>query len=101
MSETESKPSTQLLSEIEKADSKTLKDVTTVENPAAKHDMAMVFRKNIYILISLVKYVLIYFMQFGVAKFDKNKLKNVETVEKNVLPTADDIKDAKDAEKSH
>merc|ERR1711982_307725 len=49
----DSKPSTQLLSEIEKADSKTLKDVTTVENPAAKHDMAM----------------------FGVAKFDKNKLK--------------------------
>ena len=35
------------------------------------------------------------------AKFDKNKLKNVETVEKNVLPTADDIKDAKEAEKSH
>ena len=41
----DSKPSTQLLSEIEKADSKTLKDVTTIENPAAKHDMAMVSRK--------------------------------------------------------
>ena len=35
------------------------------------------------------------------AKFDKNKLKTVETVEKNVLPTADDLKDAKEAEKSH
>ena len=35
--------------------------------------------------------------QFGVAKFDKNKLKTVETVEKNVLPSADDIKE----EKSH
>jgi len=75
----DSKPSSQLLTEIQAADSKALKDVTTVVNPAAKHDMAM----------------------FGVAKFDKNKLKTVETVEKNVLPTADDIKDAKDQEKSH
>merc|ERR1711862_700151 len=75
----DTKPSSQLLSEIQASDSKVLKDVTTVENPAAKHDMAM----------------------FGVAKFDKNKLKTVETVEKNVLPTADDLKDAKEAEKSH
>merc|ERR1712110_311271 len=71
----DTKPSSQLLSEIQASDSKVLKDVTTVENPAAKHDMAM----------------------FGVAKFDKNKLKTVETVEKNVLPSADDIKE----EKSH
>ena len=91
----DSKPSTQLLSEIEKADSKTLKDVTTVENPAAKHDMAMVSRK----LFSIENYFIC--LQFGVAKFDKNKLKTVETVEKNVLPTADDLKDAKEAEKSH
>merc|ERR1711982_197449 len=75
----DTKPSSQLLSEIQASDSKVLKDVTTVENPAAKHDMAM----------------------FGVAKFDKNKLKTVETVEKNVLPSADDLKDAKEAEKSH
>merc|ERR1712228_905057 len=71
----DTKPSSQLLSEIQASDSKVLKDVTTVENPAAKHDVAM----------------------FGVAKFDKNKLKTVETVEKNVLPSADDIKE----EKSH
>ena len=38
----DTKPSSQLLSEIKASDSKTLKDVTTVENPAAKHDMAMV-----------------------------------------------------------
>jgi len=36
-----------------------------------------------------------------VAKFDKNKLKAVETTEKNVLPTADDIKQAKEVEKTH
>ena len=35
------------------------------------------------------------------AKFDKNKLKAVETTEKNVLPTADDIKQAKEVEKTH
>ena len=52
----ESKPSTQLLSEIEKADSKTLKDVTTVENPAAKHDMAMVCENEIF-FIPAVKYI--------------------------------------------
>merc|ERR1711902_364287 len=75
----ETKPSSELLSAIASADTKALKDVATVENPAAKHDMAM----------------------FGVAKFDKNKLKAVETVEKNSLPTADDLKDAKDQEKSH
>merc|ERR1712241_283187 len=63
----ETKPSSELLSAIASADTKALKDVATVENPAAKHDMAM----------------------FGVAKFDKNKLKAVETVEKNSLPTAD------------
>ena len=43
-------------------------------------------------------FVLIYAVQFGVEKFDKNKLKDVETVEKNVLPTAEDIKQAKEAE---
>merc|ERR1712241_145895 len=75
----ETKPSSELLSAIASADTKALKDVATVENPAAKHDMAM----------------------FGVAKFDKNKLKAVETVEKNSLPTADDLKDAKDQEKTH
>merc|ERR1712117_94406 len=78
MAETDSKPSTDLLKEIEAKDSKSLKDVTTVENPAAKHDMAM----------------------FGIAKFDKDKLKNVATVEKNVLPTDDDIKAEKEQEKS-
>ena len=30
-------------------------------------------------------------------KFDKNKLKNAETVEKNVLPSADDIAKEKEA----
>ena len=38
----ESKPTSELLSAIQGADSKGLKDVTPVENPAAKHDMAMV-----------------------------------------------------------
>ena len=38
----DTKPNSQLLSEIQASDSKVLKDVTTVENPAAKHDMAMV-----------------------------------------------------------
>merc|ERR1711899_641888 len=75
----ETKPSSELLSAIKTADSTKLKDVTPVENPAAKHDMAM----------------------FGVAKFDKNKLNSVETVEKNSLPTAEDLKDAKDQEKTH
>ena len=42
-----------------------------------------------------------FLLQFGVAKFDKNKLNSVETVEKNSLPTADDLKEAKDQEKSH
>ena len=37
------KPSSALLSAIQSGDTKEgLKDVTTVENPAAKHDMAMV-----------------------------------------------------------
>merc|ERR1712013_623781 len=75
----DTKSSSELLSSIESADAKSLKGVTTVENPAAKHDMTM----------------------FGVAKFDKNKLKAVETTEKNVLPTADDIKQAKEVEKTH
>merc|ERR1712236_112632 len=74
----ECKPTSELLSAIQGADTKGLKDVTPVENPAAKHDMAM----------------------FGVEKFDKNKLKNVETTEKNVLPTADDLKEAKESEAS-
>merc|ERR1711915_1118605 len=65
----ETKPSSELLTSIQSADAKGLKEVTTIENLAAKHDMTM----------------------FGVAKFDKNKLKSVETTEKNVLPTAEDI----------
>merc|ERR1711874_32562 len=72
----ECKPTSELLSAIQGADSKGLKDVTPVENPAAKHDMAM----------------------FGVVKFDKARLKTVETEEKNVLPSAEDIKEAKEAE---
>ena len=43
----DTKPSSQLLSEIQASDSKVLKDVTTVENPAAKHDMAMVSVTNV------------------------------------------------------
>merc|ERR1712168_953100 len=70
------KPSSELLSAIQSADSKGLKDVTPVENPAAKHDMTM----------------------YGVEKFDKNKLTHVETTEKVVLPSAEDIKEAKEAE---
>ena len=46
----DTKPSSQLLSEIQASDSKVLKDVTTVENPAAKHDMAMVRLANISII---------------------------------------------------
>ena len=38
----ECKPNSELLSAIQGADTKGLKDVTPVENPAAKHDMAMV-----------------------------------------------------------
>merc|ERR1711864_8856 len=72
----ECKPSSELLTAIQGADSKGLKDVTPVENPAAKHDMTM----------------------YGVEKFNKNKLSHVETAEKNVLPSADDIKEAKEAE---
>ena len=33
--------------------------------------------------------------QFGVSKFDKRKLKTVKTAEKIILPTAEDIKQAK------
>merc|ERR1711910_252353 len=75
----EAKPTSELLSAIQTADTKDLKGVTPVENPAAKHDMTM----------------------FGVAKFDKNKLKTVETTEKNPLPTAQDIQQAKEIEKTH
>merc|ERR1711936_84284 len=75
----EAKPTSELLSAIQTANSKDLKGVTPVENLAAKHDMTM----------------------FGVAKFDKNKLKTVETTEKNVLPTAEDIQQAKEMEKTH
>ena len=35
------------------------------------------------------------YFQFGVERFDKSKLRNVDTEEKNVLPTAEDIKQAK------
>merc|ERR1711892_1183596 len=69
----ECKPTSELLSAIQGADTKGLKEVTPVENTAAKHDMAM----------------------FGVERFDKSKLRNVDTEEKNVLPTAEDIKQAK------
>ena len=51
MSDT-AKPSSQLLSAIQSADTKVvLKDVTTVENPAAKHDMAMV---GTYLILWLI-----------------------------------------------
>lgn len=36
--------------------------------------------------------------QYGVSHFDKDKLKKTETVEKNVLPTAEDIKAEKEAD---
>jgi len=38
----EVKPTSELLSAIHAADTKALKGVTPVENPAAKHDMTMV-----------------------------------------------------------
>ena len=38
----ETKPSSELLTSIQSADAKGLKEVTTIENPAAKHDMTMV-----------------------------------------------------------
>merc|ERR1712203_971948 len=71
------KPNTELLAEVQSADHSKLKDVVTVENPCASHDMAM----------------------YGIDKFDKNKLKKVETVEKNSLPTPEDLKQVKEAEK--
>ena len=89
----ECKPNSELLSAIQGADTKGLKDVTPVENPAAKHDMAMV--RIIIIIIIIETWSII---QFGVEKFDKGKLKNVETEEKNVLPSAEDIKQAKETE---
>ena len=46
----ETKPSSELLSAIKTADSTKLKDVTPVENPAAKHDMAMVSMNILFIL---------------------------------------------------
>ena len=92
----ECKPTSELLSAIQGADSKGLKDVTPVENPAAKHDMAMV--SLIRLLLLLVQDHNNSVFQFGVEKFDKNKLKTVETAEKNVLPTAEDIKKAKEVE---
>ena len=91
---TECKPNSELLNAIQGADSKDLKDVTPVENPAAKHDMAMVRR---WFIVALFWH---FSIQFGVEKFDKNKLKNVETTEKNVLPTAEDLKEAKESEAS-
>ena len=90
------KPSSELLTSIHAADAKGLKGVTTVENPAAKHDMTMVGFYGIF--NNVMSHNL---FQFGVAKFDKNKLKTVETTEKNVLPTAEDIKQAKEVEKTH
>merc|ERR1711935_807843 len=74
----DTKQPSQLLTEIQSADAKGLKDVATVENPAAKHDMTM----------------------YGVEKFDKAKLKPTETKEKNVLPTSEDIKAAQELEKT-
>ena len=61
----DTKPSSQLLSEIKASDSKTLKDVTTVENPAAKHDMAMV-------RIIIVKKCRTFFSRFGLDTFERN-----------------------------
>ena len=37
----------------------------------------------------------LFVFQFGVSKFDKRKLKPVKTAEKIILPTAEDIKQAK------
>ena len=37
----------------------------------------------------------LFVFQFGVSKFDKRKLKTVKTAEKIILPTAEDIKQAK------
>ena len=34
------------------------------------------------------------YFQYGISKFDKTKLKQTETVEKNVLPSAEDMKQA-------
>merc|ERR1712061_137718 len=70
----DNKPSAELQDAIKSADVSKLKDVTPVENPAAKHDMTM----------------------YGIEKFNKDKLNPTETVEKNSLPSAEDIK----AEKS-
>jgi len=66
----EAKPSSDLLKSIE--DGANLKDVNApAENLAGKKDMAM----------------------YGISKFDKTKLKQTETVEKNVLPSAEDLKE--------
>jgi len=69
------KPSSDLLNAIQGADTGSLKEAHPLVNPAAKHDMTM----------------------YGVEKFDKNKLMRAETVEKNVLPTAEDIAKEKEA----
>ena len=98
----ECKPSSELLTAIQGADTKTLKDVTPVENPAAKHDMAMVglILYDTFWLFQFEALNKSSMFQFGVEKFDKSKLKDVETVEKNVLPTAEDIQQAKTEEAS-
>merc|ERR1711862_1082122 len=67
----EAKPSSDLLQSIQ--DGATLKSVNApAENLAGKKDMAL----------------------HGISNFDKNKLKQTETVEKNVLPSAEDLKEA-------
>merc|ERR1712130_470351 len=79
MSDGEVKPSSQLLDEINKADASKLKDVETKEQDMSRQkDMAM----------------------YGVGHFDKSKLKPIEPVEKNVLPTKEDIEKEKEEEKS-
>ena len=51
-------------------------------------------------LFTFSKIFIVVIIQFGVEKFDRGKLKDVETVEKNVLPTAEDIKQAKEIEET-
>ena len=70
-----------------------LKDVNApAENLAGKKDMALVsplrfinHKHKIHTILS----------QYGISNFDKNKLKHAETVEKNSLPTAEDIEASK------
>merc|ERR1712082_351457 len=68
----------ELAKEIQNADTSKLKECATIENPAGKHDMTM----------------------YGIEKFNKNNLKQTNTIEKNTLPAADDLKQVEEAEKT-